>query len=37
MDINVMFFGLPESFPDKFRIFVRKMSRIELSPSFSGS
>jgi hypothetical protein len=28
---------LPESFPDKFWIFFRKMLRNDLSPSVSGS
>jgi hypothetical protein len=38
MDTNIIrFLVLPESFSDKFWIFFRKMSRIELSPSVSGS
>jgi hypothetical protein len=32
----ICFSVLPESFPDKFWIFFRKMSRIDLSPSVSG-
>jgi hypothetical protein len=36
MDTNVWFSVLPECFPDKFWIFFRKMSRIDLSLSVSG-
>jgi hypothetical protein len=36
MVTNVMFFGF-ESLPDKFWTFFRKISRIDLTPSVSGS